>query len=252
MSKKNYLALISIITAIVIAGGLYFNIFRGGLWQDSADSSGKVLSDSGTLKQFENIRVDLGSVDISVVPGENYSYTCSIASQNKKPEISLKNGTLTIQNTAGSHGIRVVGFATPSKITVTVPRDTELNSMDVDLGAGDVNLEDMNIKEVTTDLAAGDFSAGSCTFGSVKCDLAAGDCRLKDTDLSRCKIDVAAGDADLNLRGTREDYQYDLDASIGSIRVGQEKYGEEYVSDSGTGNTIQVDSSVGDIRISFV
>ena len=175
MKKGIYLTIITIVTIICIIRGSidHFGNFISFLPFSSwnTNSSNGQVSSSGTqmLEGFDNIRADVDVSDIIITRGVNYSIDYK-ATENIAPKYEVKNGTLTIKQTVDHH--HSGGFETHNRsctITITIPKDATLASIELDTNIGDVTVNGHNCKRnfsqtggsgcsLTLDNSTGDIS----------------------------------------------------------------------------------------------
>ena len=273
MKMKLYAIILSLVTVICVSYGIYKNCF-GGHWdygnefaEDGSgagnDGNGKILSgsalsDSGKPGSFEDIKVSASVLDVTVKQGTDftYEYTC-----NSKKLHNWRNWRNWAIN---SH----------AEITVTVPQGTKIGRIDMDGSVGDIRLENIEaddikingsvgdckldgVRSASTDseTSTGSFKADNCELGEFRSSSSTGECEVKDSSLESADINTSTGGVDLNLKGSENDYYYDLSTSVGDIDVDGadiDSDDEDYnTSKTGDQKLIKADTSVGGISISF-
>lgn len=157
-----------------------------------------------------------------------------------------------------------------SKETVNlyIPEDYKYDLININTGAGDMNIEYLNTKKLVLDLGAGKTSidtlysddtnietgAGSLSIsggeiGNANIDLGVGKIDIKAKVYGKNKIESGIGSVKLSL--IDNDYKFTIDKGIGSISFN----GDKIKSDStiGTGeNTIDINGGVGSITIDIL
>ena len=109
-------------------------------------------------------------------------------------------------------------------ITVTIPENMAFNEIELNMKAGKLKADQIRTKNLEVNAGAGEvnileFQAEEAEFvcgaGSVT---ASGDAGKK------LEADCGVGELLLNLKGVKEDYNYDLECGIGEIRCADESY----------------------------
>ncbi|MDF2511735.1 MAG: hypothetical protein K0S04_1601 [Herbinix sp.] len=158
------------------------------------------------------------------------------------------------------------------KIVVTVPEGFQAESFNIDVGAGDVQIDSINAKE-------GDISvdAGRLTVDHIKIDntssysVDAGQMTLNDVELKDISLDCGVGyitvngqltgendiscdvgQIELSLKGDKEDYSYDIISDVGNVTInGWKYYNGRSTIDNKTGNNLNLDCGIGKITVDF-
>ena len=108
--------------------------------------------------------------------------------------------------------------------------------MEVKNGAGKVYLQD--------------FTAGRAEF-----ECGAGALSGKGDTTEKMKVECGVGEVDLKLKGSKKDYNYDLECGIGEIVCGGDKYsgfGKEVNLDNKASKNMEIECGIGQINIDYV
>ena len=256
MKKGIYLTIITIITVICIIGGSLYHLvnFLSFLpfHTTSSSSSTKEVASSASepLDAFQNIVADTDVADITVCTGDDYSIDYQ-ATTKLAPKYEVKNGTLTIQQTV-KHTDKW-GIGTPKrrcKITITIPAETSLDSIDIDGDVGDITVTGITSSKLVTDNAVGDTEIKQCTIPSIETDSAVGDTDIIDCNFNKLDVDGDVGDITVQSKQDLSDYKMECDTSIGKVSVNHHSHKDNY-SQRGKAGTIILDNSTGDISVSY-
>ncbi len=157
-------------------------------------------------------------------------------------------------------------------IVVTVPESFEAENFDIDVDAGDVQIESMISKNGTISVGAGRLNVDHIKIdNSSSYRVDAGKMTLNDVELKDISLDcgvgqiningVVTGDSDLScdvgkielsLEGSSKDYSYDISTDIGKVMIdGRSYYNEITTIDNGTGNSLNLTCGVGKITVDF-
>lgn len=140
------------------------------------------------------------------------------------------------------------------KLTIYLPK-MEFLELDVELGAGYLEADELYAKEFSLEIGAGEGIIGYLAVSGLA-DMEVGAGRLQ-TDLfegSYLEGSCGAGELCVNLAGVLEDYNYELDAAMGEICLGENSYGglaNHKRIQNGASKTIELDCALGSIEISF-
>ena len=127
-----------------------------------------------------------------------------------------KNGTLYLTSNKKIKRIKNIGKGT---ITVTLPKDMELEKAELDLKAGELRAEQIFAKDLEVNAGAGEVNI--LEFAAEKAEFKCGAGSITATGDAKKKIeaDCGVGEINLKIKGKQKDYNYDLDCGIGSINV---------------------------------
>lgn len=121
-------------------------------------------------------------------------------------------------------------------ITVIVPKGFVFKEVDMEIGAGQANVENLCAEEFDIEVGAGQAN-------------------LENIDVKYLKAKTGAGQIDANLVGSQGDYKYDLECGIGEIQIGGSSYGgfgrETTIENPGAQRELDVECGVGQIVIEF-
>ena len=192
------------------------------------------------------------------VDTENY-ITALRASLRQSPDVILlgfrafeKDGILYLTSNKKIKKSNNIGKGT---ITVTIPEDMAFNEIELNMKAGKLKADQIRTKNLEVNAGAGEvnileFQAEEAEFvcgaGSVT---ASGDAGKK------LAADCGVGELLLNLKGVKEDYNYDLECGIGEIRCADENYsgfGKDYTIDNHAAKNMEIECGIGQIAVKYM
>lgn len=211
-------------------------------------------------RNIDKIDADLGALNLEIYRGENFT----VEKENYRGKVDIKTVGSTLKiiekhNFFGNHH--------SGTLIIRIPEEIELSSLDIDLGAGTLTMEDIVADDFDLEHGAGTINIDKCNFSKTDIDGGVGkmtikNSTIKDLDLDsgvgeiniegrlfgRSKIDGGVGAINLNLLGSKEDYTIKIDKGLGAVTVD----GEAISGLIGTGvNRIDIDSGVGAVKINF-
>lgn len=209
MSKRIYLSIIYFITLICIIIGVLGNVFNiSPFTRITMASSGKYIENSSTYDNVSDISIDmnLGSVEIKKGSKLEVIYT---GAEKFKPAVSVSGNSLNIEQHVKVHLMTNIKNS-DCTLTITIPDNVSLNSIQADLNMGDIKLTNCN----------SDVLNLSVDMGSLK--------------ISGMDIDK---------------YSANLSVDLGDIKVNDSTYSHSYTNNAGSGKSINADVNMGDIKI---
>ena len=209
MKKRIYLSIIYFITLICIIIGVLGNVFNiSPFTRMTMASSGKYIENSSIYDNVSDISIDmnLGSVEIKKGSKLEVIYT---GAEKFKPAVSVSGTSLNIEQHVKVHLMTNIKNS-DCTLTITVPDNVSLNSIQADLNMGDIKLTNCN----------SDVLNLSVDMGSLK--------------ISGMDIDK---------------YSANLSVDLGDIKVNDSTYSHSYTNNAGSGKSINADVNMGDIKI---
>jgi len=170
-------------------------------------------------KTVRSIEIDLSAVLIDIEQGETLAVSVR---QGRRRSVygSLKNGVLEIEEKGGYTWKRNRKNNT-AYVVLTLPENTRLNELDISLNAGALSLNhrSLTVNELSVELNAGAVSIRDITSSHTDIDCNAGSVRIDGRLRGQTDADCNAGKIDLTVDSGGEDYSWDTQAALGSIRV---------------------------------
>ncbi len=229
---------------------------------------------------------------------EDTSYVVPLA-EVKKMEIAIGAGELSIEEKALADGnieISVTGLGeweyhmdedtlcmnafddviqtmNVGEITVKIPKDSYFEEIDIQVGAGTLNLLDVDAKELEAKIGAGEaimkditadeftaeINAGSLSakeISSVNAELSVdlGECVYEGTISGNLEADCDMGNLDIVLTGSEAEHNYTIECDAGNIDVGDYSISgvsAEKVIDNGVASNFEIQCGLGNITVEF-
>jgi len=248
--------IISIVSALLGVVGMISMITTGG------STSGESFTE--TYQDVHSIDIDISYSDILITTGEEFKVEATNISRSFSSKV--KNDTLKIKEK--KHWFWAGNSS--GKIIVTIPTDDVLQDIEIDSGAGRVELDKILASNLDVSQGAGlltiregDFSKTSIDGGAGKIEISSSMLNNLELDAGVGKVDIEAmitgssdidsgvGEINLRLLGAKEDYRLKVEKGVGSLKIDDKSYSSD--TSVGTGsNLIEIDGGVGSITIDFI
>lgn len=178
----------------------------------------------------------ISKLDIDLVTGildiryDDVDYISFDAARVPKYKCYVKDGTLYVEG-----GTKVVNQTT-GKITITIPYGISFDEVDLQIGAGEANVEQLVATEMDIQVGAGKAT-------------------VYELDVKELNAETGAGQLYAELVGSQMDYNYDIECGIGEIQIGDSSYGgigsEQHVENPKAGRSVELECGIGEIQIDF-
>lgn len=255
----------SILKGLII--GIIFIAIGAGILITTLAVNGWSIKVKYTMETFvaENdndyIDIDIGASILKTEFYDGEKIEISYPDSNRfKTVITEKDGKLTYKNNVKWYA-HFYNFTKVPETVIKLPKD-KVFDLEVDLGAGTVNIASGVYGNLKIDVSAGKLDGNAITCSSLNCDVSAGTVNLTDVTCSslNCdvsagkmeitslscpdiKADVSAGKLSLGIVGVKSEYTIKASVSAGSCNVSNQ-----------TGTTdkkLYVDCSAGSITVKF-
>jgi DUF4097 and DUF4098 domain-containing protein YvlB len=234
-------------------------------------NNGKTVDYTNTFTDVTGLDINNSTGKLVIKPGTEFKVEAEKVTDDFVAEVE-NNGTLRISdNDNNVHFLwfNFNGFNSPnSKITVYLPEgfvaeealiETGAGSVTVEglhtdylmisAGAGSINGRDISANEVKIDGGVGSVSLNHINFNDSDLNCGVGSLNIEGVLTGKSKLDCGVGEVELHLTGNVEDYDFDVDSSIGTVRVNGNRVRDGYKTDNDAANSIKVDGGIGNVTI---
>lgn len=238
----------TIVNCIVLFVGTFINV----------DTKRESFTENFT--DVRNLDIDIASADIIIEKGTEFKVEAENVSSNLK--VKQHGSTLTLKENFGFFGHSFKS----GKITITVAEGV-LNELNIDTGAGAIEISDITVKLIDVDQGAGSIRINNLVSDKTIIDGGAGEIDIKNSKLNnldldagvgrttiegtiygKSDIDCGVGEINLNLVGDESVYKIVASKGIGNININDVNYKSDETYGYGS-NKIDIDGGVGAINI---
>ena len=266
------------IAVVVISAGIRFFIpfFTGVFIKDDIidtvattyELSDGETSDMNAQGEVKSIKLDLQacSVTFEVKEGSGLMGIEYSGDKRLKPDVTFENGKLVAtQKSNKSFSLR--SYNGP-KLTIKLGTDVDLESLEMTINAGDINMKNVKGNYLYGDFDAGNIIIKDSTFVKADLEANAGNIQIDDSDFKTLNIETNAGNIQLHdtklkdvdvksnfgnveIKGLDDVDAYDIDCEVeaGAIQVGNHSKGRDYESKGTGAGSIKVEVDAGNIEI---
>lgn len=194
-------------------------------YDDFNSSDGKSFETN--LEEFSKLNVDGNIMSFQIKEGETWRIECNYSHKQLKPEFTNKNGTLfitqrsQIQHLTGSKNCNLL---------ITVPANTEIAKADVKVNIGDIDISDLTISSLKTDVNIGEIELNSVYFDDLDGEVNIGDFKIRNFN-------------------DFDDYNANLKADLGEIKINRNNYGKKMIQKRNNSKKIDIEINIGQIDI---
>ena len=216
---------------------------------------------------WQNINTNIDDIDIDLIYNNlniKVGNKFSVETNSKNVKYTIQDSTLIVKENK-----KVWNSSNTKKdeLTIYIPSNIVLNKIDIDMGTGTLNIENINTRKLTLDLGAGstlikdiysdntniNTGAGSFTIengniNDLDLDIGVGKTTITSKITGNSTIDTGIGSLSLNLIGNN--YTFKVNKGIGKVVIDNKEAGDNEVLGAGS-NTIKLNGGIGDTTVTL-
>lgn len=268
---KYFAILLAILIIISIVSALLFglNIFSGilGLTKENISNkeNSEILTSVETEKYFENrqinnMKIELYYANLIIEVGNNFH----VQTNTNNIEYKQSNNQLVVRE----KNANLFNSNNQRTITITIPVDTVLDTVSIEAGAGEIQIEKMATKNLDLEIGAGTVNitdlqvtqkakieggAGrlemlSGEIANLDLEMGIGDLILATSLSGNNKIEAGIGKLELTLTDGLDNYVIRANKGIGSIKIDGNEINNNV--EYGNGKThLKINGGMGSIEV---
>lgn len=227
----------------------------------------KKIKDEMSMINFENSEVATLDIDVDFTNLIIKKGDFLIAETNNE-DINCKQNNQNLQIKEKQHN----WFSKNNKgdLVVYIPENLEFEKVRINAGAGKIQIENINTKNLYLELGAGEtiieklnvtdackiesgagkVSILSGNINELNLDMGVGKFEVTSAITGNSKINAGIGNLELNIQDNKENYTIKTDKGIGSIKIDGKEVADDVTYGDGE-NNIKIDGGIGSINIEF-
>lgn len=142
-----------------------------------------------------------------------------------------------------------------ASLTILLPRGTQLDKLDLEIGASQANLDGIIADEVSITVGAGDANLLNLTAGYLDLKVGAGSAKVTGLCVKNLDVEAGVGEVDIEIAGAESDYNYSVECGIGEVNVGNHTYGgvgaEQNITNPGAQHQVDIECGIGEVNMRF-
>ncbi len=257
----NIFAVMLIAGIFIGAAGLMFLVTGGVSIKNYVVEQQQNIDFSQTYENIDEIKIELASSHLLIRSGDELKVETNDGSIKTK----VKKDTLKIEEKS-----KTLSLFDDTTVTVYLPDGKYFDKIEIEAGAGSVNIEKLLSKKLELDIGAGETAAqyinvtnnaeidlGTGSFNidaaditNLKFDVGVGKSYISGDFTGRSKIDVGIGELILKTKSPLSNYTVKAETGIGEFTVGDDRINGECTIGAGD-NILEVSGGIGKVEIDF-
>lgn len=268
----------AVFLAVGIIGGIISGIvgcLKCIIPNDGEYSSSKVSVQTDSLNGSEyadisSIKLDIGIYKV-IVGGKDSIQNVQLFTSGVNDDLSVtaNEGILRIKS-EDEHWFKGGTKHSKGIVYVYVPKNQELNKLDIDSGVGNIKVSDMNIQRFNIDCGVGRVDCKNIVADRADIEGGVGSLTLSDVELNgldleggvgsmnisgiltgRTCIEGGMGSVDVDITGKKDDYNIKSESGIGGVFVDGDKIGSVNYYSEKKDNILSLEGGMGSINVNF-
>ncbi|MDE6232607.1 MAG: DUF4097 domain-containing protein [Lachnospiraceae bacterium] len=211
-------------------------------------NKGESLDEPIELDKAMNLLMDVGGAEVIVKKSDDGKFFAE--SEGINMTWNINNDDIVVQTERRKflwHIKKSVG-----KITIYIPEDYEFKNIEIDCGAGVIQIEDVKAESIDLDIGAGEVVAEDIDTKELSIECGAGSIEVSGSVKGNAEIECSMGSVDLEVKQEEKYYNYEIECSMGEVNINDSSYagmGVEKSIDNDSEYDMSVDCSMGEINI---
>ncbi len=240
-------------------------------WEYANRGNGEVAK----AEDIRSIQARITGGDIKIEESDDYSGFYIDYKYRKEPcTWKVEDGVLSMEyEYKTDHHLEGEWYKHGCEITLYVPKGTGLESLDINLGGGQMEIEDIKVEKTEISMGAGELIMDGLVSDSLSMKIGAGEIKAENSKVENLDVNMSMGNVvyegelnkkavvscsmgnvELDLAGRRDDFNYSIDCAAGNVEIEDSQYtglGVTKRIDNGAGKEIAVDCAMGNVEIDF-
>ena len=238
------------------------------IWKDNVDKTKVAGSETNELE------IELGGCMFEIKDSGDDAFYITYEGTGKT-QAYAKNNKLYIKVLNGNDWSLINWGTTNVKncMTLYMPLEKTLSHANIELGAGQMKLDQLKVQEVEMDLGAGQIVADGLQAEKLDISVGAGEMVLKNASLQNVQVEVGAGNCEIqgeiagdmeaecavgNItfrpNGEEQDFNYEIQCVGGNITIGSTEYSglsQEKSVNNNASKTMDLECAMGNVEVEF-
>lgn len=195
------------------------------------------------------LHVEIGGCALEILDSQD-GCTRVVAENVGKFQAYQKGNELRITSTR-----KAKENAEDSRITLYLPAGYSWQEVDLEVGVGQILAEGLQVSELDISVGAGEIRLSEMEVGNLGAEVGVGNFVAQGSVTGSIEAECTMGNLELQLAGSRTDYDYELKCVAGNVKIGEDQYGggvaKEQMINNGAGRRMNLECSMGNITVTF-
>lgn len=192
----------------------------------------------------DNLVIDAGTANILI--SEKFSQEdIGVYVKEGNFDVKLEDETLYIESNAK---------VKENQLELYLPADFFFEEVGISVGASTMEIEGLTAEVFHAEIGAGEIIMNDGNIKECSVDVGMGNFEYEGLITGNCDFDCGMGNIELQLEGEKENFNYEIDCAAGNVTVGNESFGgiaSDREIDYGADAAMDIDCGMGNVTIDF-
>lgn len=200
----------------------------------------KIISNTQNVEKnfskIDSLKIEVGVEEVAIYVYDGDEIQVKAENVTSTFQCTQSGKTLKIKDEGPKINLNIFSERRNSKIDIYLPETWELKELDLEVGVGSVETEEITVESLNIDCGV-----GSVYFrGNVK---------------TEGKVECGIGEVKMDLSGEQTEYNYKMECGVGSIQIGDDYEssipGKKYI-DNNAKKEFAIECGIGSVKIEFI
>lgn len=253
---KKYQIILWSVTLLIVLIALFYHFFNFsynvfGFFGGERTAALESMEDETFNGNLEEIYVDMDAADLDIYYANEFRVSHNYPPKYE-PKITFDDGKLSIIQSMKKAHLNDLG---DYKVEIAIPTGTKLETLNVSVDAGDIDIDDIDGEDFVVSVDAGDIDVKDVEFDSTDISADAGSIKVKDSKLGGLNVSADLGSIDLkdieftkgNLEACCGDIQ--LEGKFDKVKAVCDLGDIQIEAPSVDVNNIETECSLGNVKV---
>lgn len=193
--------------------------------------------------------MDVGGAEVKIEQSDDGKFFVDAEGINMK--WNIQDDEIVVQ-TGSKHQFVFFHNGSVGEVTVHVPKDYRFKDVEIECGAGSLNMDMVQADSIDIQLGAGEVIAKKIVAGSLDIECGAGSVDISGSVKDNADIECSMGEVSLDVEQEEKYYNYDIECSMGEVKLNDSSYsgiGVEKYIDNSSKHEMSIECSMGEISV---
>lgn len=192
----------------------------------------------------DNLVIDAGAANILI--SEKFSQEdIGVYVNEGKFDVKVENETLYIESHSKTE---------ENRLELYFPVDFFFEEVGISVGASTMEITSLTAKNFHAEVGAGEIIMSDGNIGECSVDVGMGNFEYEGVITGNCDFDCGMGNIELQLDGSKEDFNYEIECAAGNVTVDNESFGgiaSDRTIEHDADADMDIDCGMGNVTITF-
>lgn len=208
-----------------------------------------------TYRDIRSLKLDTEGLDIQILKGSGDGITVQTEEiySALKFQVTEADGELKVETTARRFPWRI-NKGNYGSVWIYIPGDLHLETADLQIGVGELYVEDVDAGELKLEVGAGSAVADWFTADELDVEVGVGTVDVSGNTRRQADLVCGVGSLVYTAAGKETDFNYNLECGLGELNIGDDSYSGldvEQTIDNRAQKTMNIACDVGSTDIDF-